>query len=277
MSFAPTLPIAGYAGWAFLKRTLASQQAAFAAAPEVQRDDLYFRERIGSVTTAEQLVSDHRLLKVALGAFGLDDDINSRYFVRKVLEDGTLSEGALALRLSDTRYRDFSAAFGFGDFSVPRTQISDFADSILANYKTRQFEAAVGTQNASLRFALNAEREVATLAGRTTSEDTKWYSIMGSERLRTVFQAALGLPTSFAAIDLDQQLTVLKDKTEQLLGSDTVSQFTDTRKLDKLVKTYLLRSEAAATISATAKGSSALQLLQSTPQTASSGILALLG
>ena len=40
---------------------------------------------------------------MALGAFGLQDDINNRYFIRKILEEGTTNEDALANRFSDTR------------------------------------------------------------------------------------------------------------------------------------------------------------------------------
>jgi hypothetical protein len=268
MSFAPVIPLGGYAGWSYLKRTLPQQQAAFDAAPERQRDAEYFRARIGSIGTAEALVADRRLLRVSLGAFGLEDDINNRFFIRKVLEDGTLREGALALRLADSRYREFSAAFGFGDFPVPSTRLSDFADRTLGAFAQRQFEAAVGRQDASLRLALNAEREVARLAGRAQGEDTKWFSVMGAQPLRQVFQTALGLPPSFAAIDIDQQLGVLKEKTERLFGNSGISQFAAPQQMERLVRTFLLRAGTEAQPAATAAGSAALLLLQSAPRPA---------
>ena len=91
MSYSPILPVSGYGGWAFLKRTMATQTAAFNASGELKRDEDYFRARIGKINSAEELVADRRLLKVALGAFGLDADINSKAFVQNVLEDGTLT------------------------------------------------------------------------------------------------------------------------------------------------------------------------------------------
>jgi hypothetical protein len=261
MTFAPVIPFGGYAGWTFLKRTMATQQAALASAPEQKRDTAYFRENIGGVSTAEQLVGDRRLLKVALGAFGLDDDLSNRFFICKVLEEGTLKDGALALRLADPRYREFSAAFGFGNFATPNTKLTDFADKTLAAYGQRRFEAAVGQQNDTMRLALNAEREVVSLARRASSEDTKWFTIMGSKPLRQVFQTVLGLPVSFASIDIDQQLTVLKDRTDRVFGTSTVSQFAEPAQLDRLLRTYLTRAEVAPSPGA-AQGSLALQLLQ---------------
>ena len=262
MSFSPLLPFSGYSGWAFLKRTMPAQKEAFQASPSLTRDEDYFRAKIGSVKTAEDLVSDRRLLKVALGAYGLDGDIDNRYFIKKVLEDGTLDSSALSNKLSDKRYRAFSSGFGFGDYSVPRTQLSDFADKTLEAYRTRQFEAAVGEQDDNMRLALNAERELAALSLKDSSNDTKWFTIMGSEPLRQVLEGALGLPRSFSTLDLDQQLSTFKEKASKAFGSNEVSQFSDPDKLESLVRRFLVRSEALASFSATSPGSIALTLLQ---------------
>ena len=101
MSFQPILPLSGYTGWGFLKRTMARQQAVQQALPVQQRDEAYFRDRIGKVQTAEQLVSDKRLLRISLTAFGLEADVNSRAFIQKILEGGTLKGDSLANKLAD--------------------------------------------------------------------------------------------------------------------------------------------------------------------------------
>jgi len=113
MSFAPILPLSGTAGWALLKRTMAAQTAALNASPEMARDADYFSANIGKITSADQLVNDRRLLKVALGAFGLEGDIANKAFIKRVLTDGTQSKTALANKLADKRYAQLSAAFGF--------------------------------------------------------------------------------------------------------------------------------------------------------------------
>lgn len=261
MSFQPVIPLGGYAGWSFLKRTMASQQAAYQAAPANQRDEAYFRSRIGQVNTAEELVGDRRLLKVALTAFGLEGDIANKAFLRKILQDGTLKEGALSNKLADKRYREFSAAFGFGDFTVPRNKLSDFADKILAQYRTKTFETAVGDQDQALRLAMNAERELVALANKTGSEDTKWYTILGNKPLREVMQTALGLPSSIVGLDIDRQLDTFKSRARSTFGNETVSQFADAATMTKLVRTYLVRSELSAVTSTYSSAGTALQLL----------------
>lgn len=263
MSFTPVVPFSGYSGWAFLKRTQSVQQASFNNSSQVKRDEAYFRENIGKIKTADALVKDHRLLSVALGAFGLDADINSKFFVRKVLEDGTLTPGALANKLSNKQYHAFSKAFGFGDYNTPRTQLSEFADQILSRYKSQQFEVAVGEVNNAMRLSLNADRELQSLAESKSSTDTKWFTIMGNPPLRTVFQTALGLPASFATIDLDQQLVTLKDKMEKVMGDSGFEQFADPANREKFIRTFLVRDEIGNGVTSSfTKGYGALMLLQ---------------
>jgi Protein of unknown function (DUF1217) len=261
MSFTPVIPTGGYAGWRFLSRTLDAQQAVFDRTSASRRDQDYFREKIASVTTSDQLLGDRRLLSVALGAFGLDADINSKAFLRRVLDDGSLKTDALANKLADKRYLALTKAFGFGDFDTPRTQLSDFADTILARFRTQSFEAAVGGQNGDMRLALNARRELADIVARDQSANAKWYGIMGSPVLREVFQSALNLPKSFAAIDIDQQLTALRARTEATFGAGSVDVFTSPEQVEKLIRLFLVRSEAAA--SSVTSGTAALTLLRS--------------
>lgn len=242
MTFQPILTGGGFAGWAALKRSLSVQQARLAASPELQRDAAYFRERIGSITTADQLVADRRLLKVSLEAFGLEADLNSRAFIRKVLQDGTLRPDALANKLADKRYAQFSAAFGFGDFSTPRTVLSTFADQILTRQTQRQFEVAVGNRDENMRLALDADRGLAELAARGGSEVAKWFNLMGNPPLRRVIEKALGLPNSVGALDIDRQLSMFRDKAREVFGSDSVSQFADPKRREDAIRNFLVRA-----------------------------------
>lgn len=262
MSFQPVIPFSGAAGWAFLQRTKDAQQTAFENGAVLQRETQYFQDNIGDITTAEQLVSDRRLLSVALGAYGLSDDINNTYFIRKVLEDGTLSPDALANKLSDKRYFEMAKDFGFGDYNIARTQISDFGTKTVAAYKERQFEVAVGNQNQDMRLAMSLERDLSNIIGKSTSDAGKWYSVMGNPPLRQVFETALGLPSSFGTIDIDKQLEVFQEKSERYFGSSTVDQFSDPEQLEELTRLFLVRSQIAQGATALSSNSIALTLLQ---------------
>ncbi len=262
MTYQPVIPYGGMAGWAFLQRTQEAQQDAFEKSPVIQRDTDYFLENIGKIDTAEDLVNDRRLLSVALGAFGLDEDIDSKYFIRKVLEDGTLDPEALSNKLADKRYLDFSQAFGFGDYGIPRTKVSDFATEIVDAYKERQFEIAVGNQDTDMRLVMSLERDLGAIVGKDTSDAGKWYSVMGNTAMRSVFETAFSLPSSFATLDVDDQLVRFQEKAEAYFGDSSVDQFSNPEKLEELSRLYLAKSQLNNGIGTLSGGSIALTLLQ---------------
>lgn len=268
--FQPVVPFGGFAGWSFLTRTLDNQKEAYAKSSEVTREVEYFKENISKVQTAEDLLADRTLLKVALEAFGLGDDINNKFFIRKVLEDGTLSDDALANKLSDKRYLEFSQAFGFGDYSVPRTVLSDFGSKITAAFEERGFEAAVGDQNEDFRLALGINRDLTEIADKDLSEDTLWYTIMGNAPLREVFETAFNLPESFGALDLDKQLETFKDKARSAFGDSGIKQFATAEKQEDLTRLFLLRRDVQSLNVSTGSSQIALTLLQNINSNSSS-------
>jgi hypothetical protein len=261
MSFQPVVPFSGYSGWLFLDRTADQQRAAFNESPAVVRVTESFRDRIGDIRTAEDLVNDRELLGVALGAFGLDDDINNTFFIRKVLEDGSIEPDALANRLSDSRYADFSKAFGFGDFSIARTALSFFADEIIDRYEAEQFGVAVGNQNNDMRLALNLGPALTDVIDGNGSNNGQWFGMMGNAPLRSMFQTALGFSGSFAAIDLDLQLEQFQARAEATFGTDQMSDLASPENQEKMIRLYLLRAESNAS-AGTSSASVALSLLQ---------------
>lgn len=262
MSFQPIIPMSGLAGWRFLQNTLSRQTEAHEASPKIQKAADYFAENIGSITTPKELVSDRRLLEVALGAFGLSEDINNKFFIEKILSEGTSTDGALANRLADKRYADFANAFGFD--TTRQTGTPGFAEDIVAKYERRSFEVAVGEQNDTFRMALNLERELPIIAGKNSSNNAKWFSVMGNPAIREVFQTAFGLPSEFGQLPIDQQLEVFKETAQRRFGTDELADFAKPEKLEQLTQLYFLQDQIKQS-SAFGSGSIALSLLQSAP------------
>jgi hypothetical protein len=275
VSYQPVIPLGGLAGWRFLQRTEATQRASFDNSAEVARDAAWFEEKIGGIASAADLLADRRLLKVALGAFGLEGEIDKKAFIRKVLEEGTTDPKALASRLTDKSFAKLSDAFGFGAVDGPRTGDAGFAGRIVAAYKARAFEAAVGDADNDMRLAMNVRREIADLAGQG-EDGASWYGVLGSKPLRQVFETAFGLPAAFSQVDIDRQRDVLADKTGALLGDDRLAVFTDPAAVEKLIERFLARAQIKAGASAASPASAALALLQSRGADASQGLLNLI-
>ncbi len=259
MTYQPVVPTSGLAGWQFLQATLERQTEAFDNSSKIKSDTAYFSEKIGAIGSAEDLIADRRLLTIALGAFGLEEDVNNKYFIQKILEDGTTADDALSNKLSDKRYKAFSEAFGFGD--TPQVARSGFAEEIIESYERRSFEVAVGEQNETFRFGLNLERELPEIAANDSTGNAKWYSVLGNATLREVFQVAFGLPDEFGQVDIDQQLEVFKEHAQRRFGAAEIEQFSDPEKLEELLQLYFLQDQVSQT--STSSGSIALSLLRS--------------
>jgi hypothetical protein len=260
--FQPAIPFDGLVGWRLLQRTYDTQFEAFSQATQLKRDTEYFRDNIASVNSAEELVADRQLLTVALGAFGLQDDINNRYFIQKILEEGTINDDALANRFTDARYKDISAAFGFGPTELQRNRLSDFPDEIIAAFNRQSFEVAVGEQSQTLRVALAAERSFADLAESTSSTEVKWFEVMGQPPLRSLFETVFQLPSSFSQIDIDKQRDLLEDRSQSMFGTRDPADFDDPELQEDLLTRYTAISQLQASSFATSGASIALSLLR---------------
>ncbi|MCV6823067.1 MULTISPECIES: DUF1217 domain-containing protein [Halocynthiibacter] len=261
MTFQAIIPVGGYAGWKFLERTREDQSQLMNKSPVLAREVKYFEEKIGSVKNAQDLIRDHTLLKVSLGAFGLSEDIPNKAFIRKVLEEGSAAEGAFANRLSDKRYFELTKAFGF-DQQVPNTQKSSFAEQIVSAYQKQSFETAVGEQDQNMRLGLTVQRKLTEIASSDKSEKAKWFLVMGSPPLREVFETAFNLPKSFGTLDLDKQLEVFSEKAAKSFASPNLSQFADKEARDELIQKFLINSQIKQANQSFNAQSTALQLLQ---------------
>lgn len=431
--FTPVIPSSGLTGWRFLQRTYDSQLENFSNSAQITRNTEYFVENISKVQNAQDLTSDRRLLEVALGAFGIQDDIDNRFFIQKILEEGTTADDSLANRFSDNRYKEFSAAFGLGPGETREMGRSGFAENIVARFQANSFEVSAGQQDDSMRIALYAQRVLSDLASppqksaerlaaeaissavsdfassisdeaeyfeqnvglietaddllddprllkftleafglqadyeaiiafepdadtlvspertkikqvleegsisnvalanelenpayaelsrafgfgiaedfqarktnfptlivdryiqqnferpenvtydlpvtvvngkfelepfrsQDVSNDAKWFTIMGEPPLRSLFETALNLPSEFGQIDIEQQLVVFKERAQSIFGSDQINQFSDPDKLEELVTQYVVRAQLASFNSGATSASIALTLLQS--------------
>lgn len=263
MNFQPLVPISGIAGFRFIEKTMQTQQDVFNQSPQMAREIEHFKNNIFKHDTAEKLSDDFLSFKVALGAFGLEEEASKKYFIKRILEDGTENPDALANRLVDPRYRALSDEFGYGNLLGANVTQSDFAAKIVDQYQIRQFEKAVGNADNSIRLAMNFKREVSLYTGDFQSEDTPWFQIMGNTPMRTVLETAFGLPSSIGALDVEKQLEMFRDRANRFLGTDDLSVLKDPEKVDELITRFLSQSQINQGPTSSTRGFSALTLLQS--------------
>ena len=255
MTFTPAIPLGGIAGLRFLESTSDAQRSAHANSPEIKRDLAYFAENISNVKTAEDLVSDRRLLKVTLGAFGLGDEIDKRAFIREILQDGVETPGTLGSRLNNQSYIDMAKTLRFDRESGTRLAFTAVQEEITSKYLSQSFEIAVGEQDGSLRLALDFKRRIGDVA------DRGWYALLGDQPMRAVLETALGIPTQAAAVDIDKQVELFESRARSVLGTGDAADVALTANIDKLVSRYLIIDQSLSGPTASTRGATAVTLL----------------
>ena len=257
--FTPVVSFGGYSGWRFLNATLDRQQDNFDRSPELKRRVEYFRSNFNQSTSVDSLIKDREMMQVALGAYGLSDDLNKGAFVRKVLDEGSIDQTAFANRLGSRNYRDFAAAFSYGDGGLLVTD--GFIDNVIDRYQTLEFEKAIGEEDNDLRLALNFRREIGELAVSDVAGDTAMFRILGSRPLREVMQSVFNLPPAFASIDIDRQVDVFQEKFRDEFGSDAVQVFQNPELVEDAIRKFLVRQSVNSGPSPLTPGFAALALL----------------
>lgn len=194
-----------------------------ATQPDVSRDTDYFLSHIGNVKTIDDFLKDYRLYSYAMKAYGLSDMTYAKAFMRKVLTEGITDKDAFANKLTDTRYRQFAAAFNFADLGDQATQTAAATTGAATQYVTQTMEENAGDQNEGLRLALYFTRKASTVS---TS-----YQILADKALTQVVQTALGLPSTISAANIDAQAKLISSKID-------LTDFQDPAKVTKFVQRF---------------------------------------
>ena len=250
MTFTPYIPSQGIAGWNFLQSTYDRQFDAFTQSGDLSNDTDYFLENIGAVQTSEDLLNDRRLLQVAVKAFGLQEEIDYRALLERVLNEGTTASDALANTLDDQRYVELAEAFGFGSGQSLKTADKGAMQAVVDAFNTSSFEEAIGEQDEVMRNALFAQRSFPELLGDTIQEDggepnlrdsavseflariggdeeededrsleDKWQEMLNRDSLEEFFNTAFSLGNSTLTMDDDERIEAYMDTAEDLLGT----------------------------------------------------------
>jgi hypothetical protein len=270
--FQPAVPLGGYAGWKAFERTIDRQVEAYSSQSSVQRDLEYFHKHIGAVATVDDLIRDRRMLTIALGAFGLEDEIAKKAIIRRVLSDAPEERSALVNKMNDPRWRQFAKSFGIVDGSRAPAWPRSARDAIVSMYLERSFERAVGDQEASFRLAMNFRREIREIAGGANVERVGWVQILGRRPLRTVLEAALILPQEIAQLDVDKQRAMFERKAMQTFGESSPRAFLDDANVELAIQRYFAVDSAASPQGGYLPGASALTLLRGTALSAGASI-----
>ncbi|MFK7763133.1 MAG: DUF1217 domain-containing protein [Roseobacter sp.] len=195
-----------------------------------------------TVATPDDLLLNRDFKEATFDLLGLPQTFAARQLAQRVLDSEPNDPASFAALFPDERYSAMYDLFPFDPVETERTYPEGFVEEVVRNYLDRQFEIQVGDVEPEMRIALSLERELNQVVENSQSNDAQWFSVMASEPLRQAFEGALRLPSSFGSIDIDQQLQVLKDRSQQFFGTENVRDFLETDQLDGLRESYLVSS-----------------------------------
>lgn len=261
MSFQPLVPLDGLAGWSFLQRTRARQEASFTASPRMSRLTEDFPQEFAKLRRVEDMLGNRQALTVVLGAYGLQADLENRAFIKQVISDGVTDRGAIANRLADKRYLALAremAHLAPGGGGVPPKGL---ATELVSRFQTMEFEVAVGNSNEAMRLGLAFERKLPEIATGTLSETARWFSVLGDPPTRRVLETAMGLPKELASLDIDAQVDRMRAAARKEFGTDNIAELAQPEQMADVTQRFLLMDQLRSTQSGMSGAAIALSLL----------------
>lgn len=215
-----------------------------------QRGEEAFRERIGDITTPEELIADFEVYSFVMRAFDLEDQIFGKGMIRKVLEADPEEPSSLLNRLTDIRFREMHLALGFTTVEGEQTPDftgEEFVETMVNRYYNRQFISGYEAENAAVGRVLDF---------RDAAEDIEnWYQVLRSPELTQFFQIALGLPSALSGLDVEVQQRRMSEKFD-------LEKLSDPAERENLVSRFIALSEVQNPQNALAS-SAALNILSS--------------
>jgi len=194
------------------------------------------------IADKDAFFEDFRLLLDTMDFFNVPSGREATAFLNRLLDGDPTDPNALMNRISDKRYVALASALPLELQGETQRFPPGFAEEITERYLARQFEIKVGEQDPTLRIAISFERELGQAAEQGLSNNARWFNIMASRPLREVFETVFNLPQSFGTLDIDRQLSDLKDRAQSFFGTNEVTELLVPEKANEIRDRFLFQS-----------------------------------
>lgn len=179
--------------YSILSKDMTSSLNKIAAQSTVKKDAQYYADNINKVTSVDDFLGDYKLYSYAMKAYGLEDMTYAKAFMKKVLESDLTDPDSYANKLSDTRYREFAAAF---NFNAPEKDVQTDAqeDDLIGLYKQSFIDADKAASAESTYYSNNIDSV-------QTVDD-----LVNNTRLRTYVLKTFKIDPTYASTDFLRQV-----------------------------------------------------------------------
>ncbi|PDT12817.1 DUF1217 domain-containing protein [Rhizobium sp. M1] len=179
--------------YSILSKDMTSSLNKVASQATVKKDAQYYADHINKVTSVDDFLGDYKLYSYAMKAYGLEDMTYAKAFMKKVLESDLTDPDSYANKLSDTRYREFAAAF---NFNAPEKDVQTDAqeDELIGLYKQSFVDADKAAATESTYYSNNIDSV-------QTVDD-----LVNNTRLRTYVLKTFKIDPTYASKDFLRQV-----------------------------------------------------------------------
>lgn len=200
-----------------------------------EKEVTYYRQKMETIETVDQLLSDRRLLDFMLIAQRIDPKTVTSDYLKKIFKSDLKDPKSFANTEKDARFRALAGSFNFdakGNIVAKAGQSVQNTRSLMETrdkYVRQTLEQRVGEENSGVRLALYFKRMAASISNP--------YDILADNALAEFTRTALGIPAETANSKVDAQAKMIEKKLK-------IKDLQDPKKVEKLVNRFLLTFEA---------------------------------
>jgi len=190
----------------------------------------YYRSKLQTLETVDEIVSDPRLTKLLLVAEGFKASDVKPETLRQVLTSDLDDPKSFANSLNDVRLQKLAGSFNFDakGFIETRTAVGVQNERGVIEtshlFLTQMLEEEAGEENVGARLALYFQRMAPTL--------NSVYEILADTALAEFIRTAMSIPAETAASDIDLQKKLIERKLD-------IKDLQDPEKVDIMVRRFL--------------------------------------
>jgi len=243
-------------GLALVDATHTKQITTIENSAQGAREIRTFRERIGNITTVDQLIKDHEAYTFVMKAYNLEDQIFGKALMAKVLKSDLADSTSLVNRLTDPRFKDFYNGMGFGPNGVGNTNTINptWQDAMVKRFLERQFINSQAEQNQTIGTVLEFRKQAPGIKNA--------FDFLKDLTLSEFIRTAVGIPPEAAGLSIDRLAALIESKVD-------IKNLNDPKVMNKLELRYMVIKDAQN--SANASSNIAVQLMSAAVNASSSG------
>lgn len=190
-----------------------------------------FKDQVGSISTAKDLVKNYDVYSFVMRAYNLKDQMFGKAMIQKILESDKTQPGSLISKMTDSRFTTFYDAMGF---TANGTQNSNFAnpawqDKVVQRFVQQTYINDEAKQNATVGVALEFRQKAPSVKS--------WYDILKDKNMGAFMRRVLNIPDGVVNQTLDQQVKIFQQKYD-------ITKLQDPAQIQTLVQKYVIMSDA---------------------------------